>query len=183
MAEIKVDGFEQLSNKLKIKVPEVVRQMAFSVDASVASIGRKKEQLRAGRSLHMGYLQHTSHHGKTVEGQFSAWDPEVGWVSIHRQAGNGASGYRMSNFSWESPKKNSVTAGYTSQMANLWHRDVMYSRRSPWVGLAGSGPRTQFGPNNPREARYDWAAVPGILKSTVAEAIARTETRFENKLE
>lgn len=186
MAKVEVAGFQALTDKLKIKLPKILADMAFNADANVAGMARIKEQQQA-HNLTMGATQRTSHNGHTVIRKFSEKDPKVGWVSTTRGAGNGESNFRMSNFSWESTRqtiaqKNAVEAGYTNQLANLWHRDVRYSKRSPWVGRAG-GPYNQYQKGDVRKKRYQWENVPIIMNSVVGKAISKTETKFAKMLE
>ena len=47
MPELVISGFEKLTKGLEIKLPSVLRKMAFNVDANVASEGRVREEKSA----------------------------------------------------------------------------------------------------------------------------------------
>ena len=113
---------------------------------------------------------------------FSRWDPKVGWVSTSRMAAKGGTGFRMASFGWERAKKASVTAPYSNQLANLWHRETdPYMRNSPIVGRPGKLTMWREGARRP--VRYNWSTAYNILASVEDVAIARTEKQFQPKLD
>ncbi len=174
MPELTVNGFDKLVQNLSIKVPATLRKMAFNVDANVAAQGRLDEQ-RLAHSLEMGKPQRKGLF--SIAKVRSKWDARVGWVSTTRQAGQGGTGFRMASFGWERVKKASVTAPYSSQLANLWsHATRPYRKKSPLVGSPGHYMRWQKGQQRP--ARYDWSEVYSILGGEIPAAIAKTEEKF-----
>lgn len=188
LMRLEVEGFEQLTDRMKVKVPETIRKMAFNLDANVGGSkeSRRKELLQA-HTLQMGYLQYKprrgNHSGSSLRLN-SAWDPDVGWVSIHRRAGNGASGYRMASFSWENVRKRySVEAAYTNQLANLWANPTKpYTRISPYVGQWGTK-RKRWKIGQSRPSKYDWSMTYSILQSSIPNAIKKTESKFKDLLD
>lgn len=179
MPELTIDGLDKVIEGMTIKLPTVLRRMAFNVDANVAAEGRLKEQRTANR-LNMGRPQRKGFF--SIAKVRSKWDPKVGWVSTSRLAAKGGTGFRMASFGWERAKKNAVTAPYSSQLANLWHRPTKpYRGKSPLVGTPGHLMRWQRGQR--RDARYDWSSVYHILASMAPKAVARTEAQFAKELE
>ena len=181
MPEIRTEGFEELLNKLGVVLPKMVIQMAFNIDANIASEGRIREQQEANE-LEMGKPQ-TKGTGRRKRKfrVYSRWAPQVGWVSTTRHAGKGGTGFRMASFGFERVKKNRVTAPYSSQLANLWAKETKpYKSQSPVVGQEGR--LMVWGKGDTRPSRYDWAAVYKALASTQRSAIARTEAQYAPKL-
>ena len=189
MPELTVEGLDKVIESMTIKLPSVLRRMAFNVDANVAAEGRLKEQQTntsrggsagKGQKIRMGLRQRKGFF--SIPKVRSKWDPKVGWVSTSRSAAKGGTGFRMASFGWERAKKGSVTAPYSSQIANLWHRETnAYKGRSPLVGTPGHYGRWQRGER--RDARYDWSSVYHILASMAPKAVARTEAKFAKELE
>lgn len=174
MPELEVTGFDRLVENLSVKAPATLRKMAFNLDANVASMGRLDEQ-RLAHSLEMGKPQRKGFW--SLAKVRSKWDPKVGWVSTSRMAGKGGTGFRMASFGWERVKKASVTAPYSSQLANLWsHATRPYRSNSPLVGSPGHYMRWRKGQQRP--ARYDWSEVYSILGGEIPAAIAKTEEQF-----
>lgn len=181
MPELVISGFEKLLNGLEIQLPSVLRKMAFNVDANVASEGRKREQ-KTAHTLQMGRLQVKGMKSLRNPKVFSKWDPKVGWVSTSRMAAKGGTGFRMASFGWERAKKASVTAPYSNQLANLWHRQTEpYRWDSPIVGRPGRLIIWKRGVRRP--VKYNWSATYNILASVEDSAIARTEKQFQPKLD
>ena len=182
MPELVISGFEKLLNGLEIQLPSVLRKMAFNVDANVASEGRKREQ-KTAHTLQMGQLQVKGMNSlRRSPKVFSRWDPKVGWVSTSRMAAKGGTGFRMASFGWERAKKASVTAPYSNQLANLWHRETdPYMRNSPIVGRPGKLTMWREGARRP--VRNNWSTAYNILASVEDVAIARTEKQFQPKLD
>lgn len=178
MPELTISGFDKLTDQMTIKVPSVLRRMAFNVDANLAAEGRKKE-LRTANKLRMGEMQKK---GKNDRFRVrSEWDPNVGWVSNTRRAGNGNTGYRMASFGWERARKYSVTAPYSNQLANLWHRPTKpYRWDSPEVGRPGETFSWRKGQRRP--VRYSWSKTYQILASLQGYAVAKTEAQFASEL-
>lgn len=163
--------------------------MAFNVDANLASEGRIKEEQKnlartgesgKGQKLRMGLQQRKGFW--SLPKVRSEWDPKVGWVSTTRSAAKGGTGYRMASFGWERAKKYAVTAPYSNQMANLWHRPTKpYRGTSPLVGTPGHYMRWRRGER--RDARYNWSTVYSTLAALQGSAIARTEAQYSGELE
>lgn len=171
---------ELIEERLKLKTPLLIQQMASNVVANVAAEGRRSEQLGAGRLLKMGRWQRTVKNGVVKEGVMSRWDPKVGWVSTSFTTSTGP--FRMASFAWERAKKpNSKRADYTNQLANLWaYPTKPYSKRSPFVG---QGPRfKQWQEGERRDARYAWSKTESILRQAVPTAVIRTEHKFSEEL-
>ena len=178
MPELVIDGFEKLLNGLEIQLPSVLRRMAFNVDANVASEGRIREQ-KTAHTLQMGQLQVK---GTKAPKVYSKWDSKVGWTSTSRHAAKGGTGFRMASFGWERAKKASVTAPYSNQLANLWHRQTKpYRGNSPIVGRPGRLIIWKRGMRRP--VKYNWSTTYNILASVQDVAIARTEKQFQPKLD
>ena len=178
MPEITTEGLERIVDGMTIKLPSVLRRMAFNIDANVASEGRLREQVTANR-LRMGNPQKKGFGFAKVR---SKWDPDVGLVSTSRSAGKGGTGFRMASFGWERVKKASVTAPYSNQLANLWHRPTKpYRGKSPLVGSPGHYMRWMKGARRP--VRYSWATTYRILASMAPQAVARTERQFKKEIE
>lgn len=179
MPELTVNGLERITEGLGVQLPSVLRKMAYNLDANVAAQGRLDEQ-RLAHSLEMGKPQRKGFW--SIAKIRSKWNPKVGWVSTSRMAGKGGTGFRMASFGWERVKKASVTAPYSSQLANLWsHATRPYRSNSPLVGSPGHYMRWRKGQQRP--ARYDWSEVYSILGSEIPGAIARTEKQFQPKLD
>ena len=179
MPELVISGFEQLTKDLEFKAPTVLRKMAFNVDANLASAGRLMEERRA-HNLRMGEVQKKGF--LDIPRRRSKWDPKVGWVSTTRQAGQGGTGFRMASFGWERVKKATVTAPYSNQLANLWHRQSNpYRAKSPLVGSPGHYMRWKEGEQRPM--MYQWSQTYNILASLQGQAIAKTEAQFAPQLE
>ena len=179
MPELTISGFDELVQGMTVKVPSLLRKMAFNVDANIASAGRLLEQ-RQAHTLRMGQPQRKGFW--SFAKVRSKWDPDVGWVSTSRAAAKGGTGFRMSSFGWERAKKGSVTAPYSNQLANLWHRPSReYRSTSPLVGTPGHYTRWHKGERRP--ARYNWSRTYGILASMQAPAIAKTEAQFAPQIE
>ena len=178
MAELKVQGFDELTKKLDVVVPQVLQKMAFSVTAKTAAEGRKREQ-RVANKLDMGKPQKKGPGGYKVR---SIWDPKVGWTSATRNAGKGGTRFRMASFAWERvKKKDQAKAAYSSQLANLWHRPSRpYRMESPEVGQMGRTFRWQRGQRRP--VKYRWSAVYNALAQSVPTAIQKTEKEWTPKL-
>ena len=182
MPELVISGLDKLIDGLTIKAPTIMRKMAFNVDANIASEGRIKEEQRnlSGSRLRMGLPQRKGFW--SLAKVRSKWDPKVGWVSTSRSAGKGGTGFRMATFGWERTKKFAVTAPYSNQMANLWHRPTKpYRGNSPLVGTPGHYMRWRKGAR--RDARYSWATTYSTLASLQGNAIARTEAQFSKELQ
>lgn len=178
MPEITTEGLERIVQGMTIKLPSVLRRMAFNIDANVASEGRLQEETIANR-LRMGNPQKKGFGPARVR---SKWDPNVGWVSTSRSAGKGGTGFRMASFGWERVKKASVTAPYSNQLANLWHRPTKpYRETSPRVGSPGHYMRWMKGARRP--VRYSWATTYRILANMAPQAVARTEKQFKKEIE
>lgn len=177
-----MNGFDELSKRLFVRLPETIKKMAFNADANVAALARLKEQASKANQLHMGRSQIKSHGKQRVERVFSKWDSKVGWVSTTKQAANGETGFRMSNFSWERPRKTSVTAEYTNQLAFLWGKGSKpYEQWSPLVGHDEKH-LGRWAPGQKRPVRYNWSTVYSIVQGTVSSALSRTEKQFEEEL-
>ena len=178
MPELVLSGFDELTKGMTIKVPSVLRKMAFNVDANVAAEGRRFEQAHAS-DLMMGQPQRKGNDGFRVR---SKWDPDVGWVSTSRSAGKGGTGFRMASFGWERVRKGSVTAPYSNQLANLWHRPPKpYRADSPVVGRPGE--LVIWGAGSVRPVKYHWSQTYNILASMQDKAIEKTRQKFMPKLE
>lgn len=181
MPELVIDGFHKLTEGLEIKLPSVLRKMAFNVDANVASMGRIREQ-QSAHSLEMGKPQIKGIENLRHPRVRSKWDPKVGWVSTSRMAGKGGTGFRMASFGWERMKKASVTAPYSNQLANLWHRPTRpYRGDSPVVGRPGE--LVIWGKGVRRPVKYVWSRTYAILAALREPAIARTEKQFQPKID
>ena len=178
MPELVIEGFDKLTEGMTIKVPHILRKMAFNVDANVASMGRRYEQAHAN-DLEMGRMQ------KKGDGPFrirSKWDPSVGWVSTSRSAGKGGTGFRMASFAWERVRKSKVTAPYSNQLANLWANETKpYSSRSPIVGQPERLKVWSRGERRP--SRYNWSVTYNILAGMRDKAIEKTAAEFLPKVE
>lgn len=173
MPELVIEGFDRLTKGMVIKVPHVLRRMAFNVDANVASMGRRYEQAHAS-DLQMGRMQMKGDGTYRIR---SKWDANVGWVSTSRSAGKGGTGYRMSSFGWERVKKAAVTAPYSNQLANLWANQTKpYEAKSPMVGQPGM--LRVWRPGERRPSRYNWSVTYNILASMRDKAIDRTAAEF-----
>ena len=182
MPELVIDGLDKILDGLTIKVPSLLRKMAYNVDANLASEGRIKEEKAnlSGSRLRMGLQQRKGFW--SLPRVRSEWDPKVGWVSTTRAAGKGGTGYRMASFGWERAKKYAVTAPYSNQMANLWHRPTKpYRGTSPLVGTPGHYMRWRQGSR--RDARYNWSITYSTLTALQGSAIARTEAQYSKKLQ
>ena len=181
MPELVISGFEKLTKGLEIKLPSVLRKMAFNVDANVASEGRVREE-KSAHTLQMGQLQVKGEKNLRNPKVYSKCDPKVGWTSTTRQAGKGGTGFRMASFGWERAKKASVTAPYSNQLANLWHRPTRpYRGDSPVVGKPNE--LIIWGKGSRRPVKYKWSQTYNILASMQGTAIARTEKQFQPKLD
>lgn len=182
LMEFKVEGFDELTKKMFVRLPSTVRKMAFNLDANIASEGRLKELSGSANRLAMGKEQITSYKGIRRQGIFSKWDRKVGWVSTTRQAGKGNTGFRMASFAWERARKSSVTADYTNQLANLWANPTKpYTSRSPLVGQAGRR-LGRWGVGQSRPSKYSWSTVYTVLSGTAPSALAKTEVSFQKEL-
>ena len=182
MPELVIDGLDRLVDGLTIKAPALIRRMAFNIDANVASEGRIKEEQKnlSGNKLRMGLPQRKGFF--SLARVRSKWDPKVGWVSTTRSAGQGGTGFRMASFGWERVRKYAVTAPYSNQMANLWHRVTRpYRAKSPLVGTPGHYMRWKKGWQ--RDARYSWATTYSTLASLQGNAIAKTEKQYAKQLQ
>lgn len=181
MPELVISGFDKIVEGLGITLPSVLRRMAFNVDANVAAEGRIREE-KSAHTLQMGQLQVKGR--KTLKNPkvYSVWNPKVGWTSTTRQAAKGGTGFRMASFGWERAKKASVTAPYSNQLANLWHRPTRpYRGDSPLVGRPGDTIIWRKGMRRP--VKYRWSQTYNILASMQGTAIARTEKQFQPKLD
>lgn len=180
-ATIKTEGFEELGKKLKVRIPAIARKMGFSLDAKLAVIGRRKEQIEAN-TLEMGRPQWKGRTGFSV---YSMWDARRGWVSTSRMASAKIGGrYMMSNISFRGAQKfkDAVVGHYTSQLANLWsHQTKPYTATSPVVGQRGR--RKTWNVGDTRPAKYSWSAVASILSRMEEQAIRRTEAEYADQLE
>jgi len=178
---IKTEGFEELAEKLTIRLPSTVRRMGFSLDAKLAVIGRKQEQIEAN-TLEMGRPQRK---GRGRYSVYSMWHPRRGWVSTTREAAasKGGGPFMLSNISFRGARKykDAVVGHYTSQLANLWsHRTKPYTAESPVVGQKGR--EKTWGVGDRRPARYSWSAVASVLARMEGQAVKRTEAEFADQL-
>lgn len=171
---IKIEGFDELQKKLTITLPKIVRQMAFTADASLAASARKEEQADAS-SLEMGKPQKKGRGGFKA---FSTWSSSTGWVSTSKMTKNGP--LSMGHFSWARgtrARKGSVIAEYGSRLANLWAKPTKpYTATSPTVGQQGRVKRWRAGQVRP--TRYNWSVTAAIANSMAEQAIAKTEKQF-----
>jgi len=171
---IQIEGFDELQKKLTIVLPKIVRDMAFTADASLAVLARREEQQGASR-LEMGKPQKKGRKGFRT---YSAWSSATGWVSTSKMTKNGP--LSMGHFSWARgtrTRKDSVIAEYGSRLANLWARPTKpYSRTSPTVGQQGKLTRWRMGQIRP--SLYNWSMTAVIANSMAEQAVARTEKRF-----
>lgn len=179
--ELDVKGFDDLIDKMTIKLPEKIREMAYDSTGKVAAIGRKKELVHAN-NLHFGYVQRKSKGKTKVERKFTKWDSHVGWVSTTRKSGDGKSGFRMAQFAWERAKKTSAEAGYTNIAANAWSKATKpYEKDSPYVGRKG----TRYVRWRKGEARtavhYNWSIVYSTLAGAVPKALAVVESKYDKE--
>lgn len=179
--ELEVKGFDDLLDKMTIKLPQRIREMAYDTTGKVAAIGRKKELVHAN-NLHFGYVQRKSKGKTKVVRQFTRWDSKVGWVSTTRQSGDGKSGFRMAQFSWERAKKTSAEADYSNIAANAWSKATKpYEKNSPYVGREG----TRYVRWKKGEARtavhYRWSVVYSMIASAVPQAIAVVERKYDKE--
>lgn len=181
-ATIKTEGFEELGKKLKVRIPAIARKMGFSLDAKLAVIGRRKEQIEAN-TLEMGRPQWKGKHPYAV---YSMWHPRRGWVSTTREASakKGGGPFMLSNISFRGAQKfkDAVVGHYTSQLANLWsHQTKPYTATSPVVGQSGRLKTWNVGDTRP--AKYSWSMVASILSRMEEQAIRRTEAEYADQLE
>lgn len=183
---VKIEGFDELEKKLTITLPRVVRQMAFTTDASAAAIARKEEESYANR-LEMGRPQgkpyDSKDYGPTNFVPRTRWDSHVGWVSTgwtKGSEGNPSHPWQMAHFGWARgtrSRKGSVIAEYGSVLANLWARPTKpYTAASPVVGQPGRPKVWKEGSSRP--ARYNWSVTSSIIGSMASAAIAKTEMQF-----
>lgn len=185
---LQIEGLDELQNKLTIVLPSLIRQMAFTTDASAATLARKEEESYANR-LEMGKPQ-----GKPYSKNYSItnflprtrWDAHVGWVSTTTTKGskdNPSHPWQMAHFGWARGtrrRKGSVVAEYGSVLANLWaYPTKQYSEASPAVGQVGRVKRWAKGESRP--ARYDWSITASIIGNMAEAAVAKTEKQFEKQ--
>lgn len=177
---IQLEGFDELQKKLTIVLPSLVRQMAFTTDASAAALARKEEQQGANQ-LHMGEPQHKG--ARSGFNVYSKWDAKSGWVSSDRNTKDG-NPWRMSHFGWARgtrARKGSVIAEYGSILANLWSKPTKpYTKASPLVGQADRLRRWARGEVRP--ARYNWSVTSSIINSMAEAAVAKTEKQFAKQI-
>jgi len=179
---IQITGFEELEKKLTITLPSIIRQMAFTSDASAAAIARKEEEGYASE-LEMGKPQRRSYGIPSIPNAIyrirSKWDASVGWVSSTRTTKSGGP-WQMAHFGWARgtrSRKDSVIAEYGSSLANLWAKPTkQYELNSPIVGQLG---RTGFWKaGSSRPAKYRWSITSTIIANMADAAIAKTEKQF-----
>lgn len=172
--------WQNLQKKLAIKAPLVIRKMGANVIGNTAGGARLKEQKQAN-SLGLGRIQHTVRDGVVIERQMLV-KTKAGYVSTTAHYSTGP--FKMSHFGYElARQKNTVQAGYTSQLANLWaHPTKPYTSDSPFVGRVGRR-RTFWQAGMSRPSKYNWTRTRDILSQEIPRAIRRTEIKFDNFLE
>ena len=171
--------WQNLQKKLAIKAPLVIRKMGANVIGNTAGGARLKEQKQAN-SLGLGRIQHTVRDGVVIERQMLV-KTKAGYVSTTAHYSTGP--FKMSHFGYElARQKNTVQAGYTSQLANLWaHPTKPYTSNSPFVGRVGRK-RTYWAAGMSRPAKYNWSRTKDILSQEIPRAIRRTEVKFDDYL-
>lgn len=172
---------QALVNSLKVKAPVVIEEMANNVLGNTAAEGRKSEQATS-HSLQLGVSQHTVRRSKklgvrVLDGVFLKRSKQ-GWVSTRYNTSNGP--FRMASFSWELAKKpKTKQIGYTSQLANLWHRPSKpYRWASPEVGRPGE--LMSWRAEERRPVKYSWSSVRKSLEQSIPGAITRTENKYRD---
>jgi len=196
---IQLEGFDELQKKLTIVLPKIVRDMAFTTDAVAAALARKDEE-QSAISLKMGQVQQKpilegkgkdrkpSGEGYLPLRVYSKWSSTSGWVSTTRTVKKGPKKHKvevpmsMGHFTWAKgtkSRKGSVVAEYGNRLANLWARDVHYTKNSPLVG----NPKhlALYRADVTRKARYRWSVTARIISSMGESAVARTEKMFADE--
>jgi len=175
---------ELIQKRLKIKAPLLIEEMAMNVIGNVAAEGRKKEQ-QTSTSLKLGAFQHTVRRrkGGTVEviDGVNLRMTKAGFVSTRFNTSTGP--FRMASFSWELARKpKTKQAGYTNQLANLWHRPSKpYRWQSPEVGQPGN--LMSWGVGARRPVRYSWANVARQLEASRPKAVDMTSKKYAREFE
>ena len=181
---IKIEGFDELQKKLTIVLPSLIRQMAFTSDASAAALARKEEESYANQ-LEMGKPQTKSYQGRVMDTAIhTKWSSSTGWVSnkmTKGSKGNPSHPWQMAHFGWARgtrARKGSVIAEYGSILANLWARPTKpYTGASPLVGQVGKKLK-RWARGEVRPARYSWSITSSIISSMADAAVAKTEKQF-----
>lgn len=184
---IKIEGFDELQKKLTITLPKIIRQMAFTSDASAAALARKEEESYANQ-LEMGKPQTKSYQGRVMGTAIhTKWSSTTGWVSnkmTKGSKGNPSHPWQMAHFGWARgtrARKGSVIAEYGSILANLWAKPTKpYTKTSPLVGQADRLRR--WAVNQTRPARYNWSVTSSIINSMAEAAVAKTEKQFAKQI-
>ena len=188
---IQIEGFDELQKKLTIVLPDMLREMAFSTDASAAAFARKEDQAGASR-LTMGQEQqkpytdaegNAQRNGYRPAKVYSKWDDKLGWVSTSKMTKNGP--LAMGHFTWAEgtkTRKGSVISHYSNKVANLWAR-----RTKPYNGTNGKGGSplvgkpghlTYWKKGKSRPAMYNWSITAAIVNRMGGKAVTETEKRY-----
>jgi len=193
---VTIEGFDELQKKLKITLPDMIREMAFSTDASAAAFARKEENEGASR-LTMGQEQqkpYTDEKGNAKKDEkyrprqvYSKWDSSLGWVSTSKMTKRGP--MAMGHFTWAEGTKHrmdSVISHYSNKVANLWARPT-----KPYAGKQGKGgsplvgnPKhlTYWAKGESRPAKYNWSITAAIINMMGDEAVAKTEKKYAKRI-